>query len=324
MSAEATTTNNAATVIIGQKVRPGAERAFAVWQDDMNAAAARYPGFIAAETAQPTDVQPDWVVVYRFDSVAHVQAWINSSTRQEHLDKGREYFDGPATQQVITGGAAPVDPLVTVVVTHSVSPEHVDDFLEWQGRMREAESQFEGFRGTELFRPIEGLQNEWTALYRFDSAADLDAWLTSRVRQNLLDEGKRFNDFELRTIDNSFGSWFAFDQDGHRAPIPSDTKMSTAVWVGLYPTVVLLSLALSPLGMPLWLGLLIGNLLSSFVMTFFTMPYYVNKILGHWLYPSPNTPRRQTNLRGFSVIVGVMALWTVVFYLVTVVFWTLP
>jgi antibiotic biosynthesis monooxygenase (ABM) superfamily enzyme len=324
MSAETTTTNNAATVIIGQKVRPGAEAAFAIWQEDMNGAAARYPGFIAAETAQPTNVQPDWVVIYRFDSVAHVQAWINSATRQEHLDKGQAYFDGPATQQVITGGSAPVDPLVTVVVTHRVTPEHVDDFLAWQGRMREAETKFEGFRGTELFRPIQGLQDEWTALYRFDTAENLDVWLTSTERQLLLEEGKKFNDFELRTIDNSFGSWFAFDQKGNPAPVPSDTKMSTAVWVGLYPTVVLLSLALSPLGMPLWLGLLIGNLLSSFVMTFFTMPYYVNKILGHWLYPTPDTPKKRTNLRGLAVIAGVMVLWTVVFYLVTVVFWTLP
>jgi antibiotic biosynthesis monooxygenase (ABM) superfamily enzyme len=324
MSAETTTTDNAATVIIGQKVRQGAEQAFAVWQDDMNAAAAKYPGFIAAETAQPTDVQPDWVVVYRFDSIAHVQAWINSATRQQHLDKGHEYFDGPATQQVITGGSAPVDPLVTVVVTHRVSPEHVDDFLEWQGRMREAETKFTGFRGTELFRPIEGLQDEWTALYRFDSADDLDVWLTSKERQVLLDEGKKFNDFELRTIDNSFGSWFAFDDNGNKATPPSDAKTSIAVWVGLYPTVVLLTLALSPLEMPLWLGLLIGNLLSSFIMSFFTMPYYVNKLIGDWLWPKSHLTTTQSNVRGWAIIAAVTAFWVVVFYLVTEVWWSLP
>ena len=81
----------------------------------------------------------------------------------------------------------------------------------------------------------------------------------------MLAEGEKFSDFHSRTIDNSFGSWFAFDDKGNEAPPPSDTKTSIAVWVGLYPTVVMLTLALSPLHMPLWLGMLIGNLLSSFV-----------------------------------------------------------
>ena len=142
-----------------------------------------------------------------------------------------------------------------------------------------AESEFEGFRGTELFRPVEGVQEEWTALYRFDNAADLDTWLISEQRKQLLAEGEKFADFHSRTIDNSFGSWFAFDEHGNEAPPPSEIKTSIAVWVGLYPTVVLLTLALSPLQMPLWLGLLVGNLLSSFAMSFVTMPYYVNPLL---------------------------------------------
>jgi len=317
-------TGNAATVIIGQKVRAGSEEAFEVWQQDMNTAASHYPGFLGAEISSPTAVQPDWVVVYRFDSVAHVQAWINSATRQGRLDQGQQYFDGPATQQVISGGTRESDPLVTVVVTHRVGAEHVDDFLAWQDRLRVEESKFDGFRGSELFRPIEGVQDEWTALYRYDNAADLDRWLTSTKRQELLAEGEKFHDFELRTIDNSFGSWFAFDENGNEAPPPSETKTSIAVWVGLYPTVVILTLALSPLKMPLWLGLLVGNLLSSFIMSFVTMPYYVNRVLGRWLRPPLDVPVARTNRRGIAIVAGVMVFWVIVFYLVTRQFWTLP
>jgi antibiotic biosynthesis monooxygenase (ABM) superfamily enzyme len=187
-----------------------------------------------------------------------------------------------------------------------------------------AESTFAGFRGTELFRPVEGVQEEWTALYRYDSAADLDAWLTSKERQDLLTEGDKFTNFQSRTIDNSFGSWFAFDEHGSEAPPPSETKTSIAVWVGLYPTVVLLTLALSPLKMPLWLGLLIGNLISSFVMSFVIMPYYVNPLLKRRLRPPPEVPRAQNNLRGIAIVAGVTVFWVVVFYLVTTQFWTLP
>jgi uncharacterized protein len=317
-------TDTAATVIIGQKVRPGSERDFEAWQEEMNREASKYPGFIGAEINPPTAVQAEWVVVYRFDSVAHVQAWINSATRQERLAEGQQYFDGPGTQQVVGGGAKATDPLVTVVVSHRVSPEQVDEFLEWQERLRLAESNFPGFRGTELFRPVKGVQDDWTAMYRFDTATDLDRWLVSKERRDLLAEGEKFSDFELRTVDNSFGSWFAFDEHGKQAPPPSDTKTSIAVWVGLYPTVVLLTLALSPLKMPLWLGMLVGNLLSSFLISFVAMPYYVNPLLKHWLRPPPNVPERQTNWRGIGIVAGVMLFWTVVFYLVTRVFWHLP
>ncbi|MFE3290117.1 antibiotic biosynthesis monooxygenase [Rhodococcus sp. NPDC059234] len=313
-----------ATVIIGQRVRPGFEAAFTAWQEEINAAASRYAGFLGAQIAAPTAVQPDWVVVYRFDSVANVQAWINSATRQDWLDKGQRYLDGPATQQVITGGSRPNDQLVTVVVTHRVGAECIDDFLDWQNRMQLAERRFEGFRGSELFRPIEGVQDDWTALYRYDNAANLFTWLTSAKRRQLLAEGERFHEFTSRTVDNSFGSWFAFDEKGAEAPPPSDVKTSVAVWVGLYPTVVLLTLALSPIGMPLWLGLLVGNLLSSFIMTFVTMPHYVNRMLGRWLRPPPDAPEPRTNLRGIAVVAGAMTLWVLVFYLVTRQFWTLP
>ncbi len=315
--------DNVATVIIGEKVRPGCEEAFLAWQHALNEAASHYPGFIAAEINPPTPVQPQWSLIYRFDSVPNLQAWINSATRQERLAEGMRYLDGPSTQQVVTGGASPPDTLVTTVVTHRVPPEHVAEFLSWQDRLRLAENKFPGFRGSEIFRPIEGVQDEWTALYRYNSAADLDRWLTSAERQQLLDEGKRFSDFQLRTIDNSFGSWFTFEGDGGQAQTPSELKTVIAVWVGLYPTVMLLALAMAPARLPVWLDRLFSNLLGSFVMTFVTMPFYVNRLLKRWLYPAPDTPKTATNIRTALVITAVMVLWAVFFWLVTTVFWKL-
>jgi antibiotic biosynthesis monooxygenase (ABM) superfamily enzyme len=94
--------------------------------------------------------------------------------------------------------------------------------------------------------------------------------------------------------------------------------------VGLYPTVVLLSLATLPLHLPLWLALLIGNLFSSFVMTFVTMPYYVNPMLKHWLRPPPNVSAAKANWRGLTISVVSLALWSVVFYVLTKVILNLP
>ena len=315
---------DAATVIIGERVHPGSEQEYIAWQHELNEAASQYPGFIGAEVTPPTARQQYWVVVYRFDSIANVQAWMNSATRQEMLATGRHLIDGQPTQQVVGGAAKPADQLVTVVVTHRVKPDEVGDFLAWQDRLRLAENSFSGFRGAELFRPIDGVQDEWTALFRYATAEDLDKWLASEERTKLLAEGKKFSDYHLRTVDNSFGSWFAFDEKGDVAPPPSETKTSIAVWVGLYPTVVILTLLLSPLKMPIWLGMLIGNLLSSFAISFLVMPYYVNPLLSRWLRPPPHAPRARTFWRGIGTVVALNLFWVVVFYLVTRVFWHLP
>ncbi len=314
-------TDNAATVIIGEKVLPGCKEAFLSWQHELNSVASHYPGFIAAEVNPPVSGQPHWTVIYRFDSMPNLRAWINSAARQDRLAEGRGYLDGPPTQQIVTGAATPPDTLVTAVVTHQVPPERVDEFLNWQERLRLAQSKFAGYRGCEIFRPIEGIQSEWTLLYRYDSATHMDNWLTSRERQHLLEEGERFSDFRLRTFDNSFGSWFAFDDDGGHLPPPSELKSAIAVWVGLYPTVVLLSLALAPARLPLWEGALIATLLSSFIMSFVTMPFYVNPLLKRWLYPRADAPKAATNIRTAVLILGVLAATALLVYLVTAVFW---
>ena len=53
-----------------------------------------------------------------------------------------------------------------------------------------------------------------------------------------------FEDFKLRTVRSSFGSWFASDRHGQDSG-PSDLKSALVIWVGLYPTVMILSLIIT-------------------------------------------------------------------------------
>ncbi len=304
-------------LILGQRVHRGREEDYLTWERKIQAAASRYPGYRDAEVRPPNDIQPDWVVIYKFDSVLDVQNWLNSATRQMLLDEASDLFDGPGTRQVISEKNQISDPLVTVVVTNRVSDDQVDAFLAWRAEMAEAESRFPGFRGSEVFRPIKGVQDEWTTIYRFDTAEHLDAWLNSPQRRELLAQGQ-FGEYRLRTIDQSFGNWFAFD--GHGTAPPSNFKTSIAVWFGLYPTVVLLTMLTAPLHLPFWLGMLVGNLVSSFVMSYLTMPFYGNRVLRGWLRPSNTAPQPATDIRGFALVLAINGVWAMIFYLLTVRF----
>lgn len=312
--------DSAVTVIIGQAIRPGFEDDYVAWQKKVHAAASRYPGYLGSELQPPTAAQAEWTAVYRFDSPPNAESWTNSSTRQALLDEAATMLDGPGTRQVIARSAKADDALVTVVLTHRVPEEWADEFQAWQKEILAAESRFPGFRGAEVFRPVEGLQDEWTVCYRFDTAEHLDAWLTSDARKQLL-RHPHFRDFKMRKIDQSFGNWFVFGDQ--TASPPSDFKTSVAVWLGLYPTVVLLTLLIMPLHLTLWSAMLVGNLLSSFAMSYVTMPYYSNRILGWWLKPRPGAPQPHTNIRGIVLVLLVNGAWAIVFYLVTVRFWHL-
>jgi hypothetical protein len=167
-----------------------------------------------------------------------------------------------------------------------------------------------------MFRPVEGVQEDWIVTYRFDSAEHLDAWLTSDDRKELLDRAD-FSEFHLRTIDHPFGSWFTYGGDSP----PSDFKTTMAVWFGIYPTVVVVGLLGRQLHLQRWSDWFVETLACSFLMTYVMMPHYVNRILGWWLHPAKDARQPATNVRGLLLILVVTGLTALVAYLFTVRIW---
>ena len=89
--------------------------------------------------------------------------------------------------------------------------------------------------------------------------------------------------------------------------------------VGLYPTVVLLTLAISalwPTG-PLWASLLVGNVASVALLTWVVMPG-VTRALGPWLTPRPDAAQPRTDALGAVASLAFLTAAAVVFWLVTV------
>lgn len=311
-----------ATVVLSQSVKPGRDEDFRRWQEGLNRAVASFDGFLGTEVVPPGGEDREWTVIYRFGSRPQLEQWLASSARAEHLDRGADLFDAPASQQVLIG--KPAEEFVTVVVSHPVDADQVEEFLAWQQRVIESERTFPGFGGSELFRPVPGAQDEWTTVFRFDTQEHLDGWLESPERKRLLEEGADFHEFELRRIASPFGSWFAFGDEGE-AEAPAQWKTALSVLVGLYPTVVLLTLGISEIWEDgkLWETLLLGNILSVSLLTWVVMPI-VTGALRFWLAPDPRQASPRLDALGAAVSVAFLTLAAIVFWLVTTQIWTLP
>jgi antibiotic biosynthesis monooxygenase (ABM) superfamily enzyme len=311
------------TAVIAQRVRPERTDEFRVWQKELNRVVAAFAGFLGTEVVEPTDGGDQWTIVYRFDSVPTLDAWLTSPERRKQLERAAELVVEPARQRILV--ARHDQELITVVVSHLVRADREGAFRTFQQRMTDAERAFPGFRGAELLPPVPGVQEAWTALYRFDTSAHLDAWLQSTERAALLAASDEFGDFELHRVSNPFGSWFSLSDQGAEAGGAATWKTALSVLVGLYPTTVLLTVGISELwpGADLWQSLLLGNVLSVTALTWVVMPI-VTRAMRFWLAPATPAERSRSDVVGAAISIGFVTLAAIVFWLGTTVIWKLP
>lgn len=310
-----------ATVVTSQKVVPGREEDYKRWQEQVNRAVRDFDGFEGTELYPPNSESGEanqWVVVFRFSGVDQLSAWLTSGTRRELLDQGRGLFEEEPSQEVLSGGE-PAQQAVTAVISHEVKPGREGDFVTWQEKTLRAQENFPGFMGSELFAPVEGVQDRWVVVFRFDTREHLDQWLRSDTRMKLLDEGRDyFADYDVREIASAFSGWFRF-REGEQGGVPPNWKQAMSVLLALYPTVMVLNLTegrvLTHIGVPGYLGLFIGNVLSVAILTWVLMPMVVNRALTFWL--APDRPRsRRIDMAGAAVVLVCYAALIAIFSLI--------
>ena len=311
----------AATVIVLQRAREDTLDEFASWQGRIGMAVSRCEGFLGSEVVPPTsDGQHDWAVIYHFDHNEHLKAWLDSPQRKALLAEGRHLFVGEP--QVFLnqdgghghGGAGSV----SMIVSHRVRPGQEAAYEQWQDRIVEVQQSFPGYIGTEFFPPIDGIQDNWTAVIRFENAADLDAWSSSSERSAILqDAGGIFDDMTVRRVASGFGAWFSMgDNARHSAGVPALWKQTLAVLVALYPLTLILSLWVThPLDVSFATGLLIGDTISVVLLSYLVMPW-TNRILAFWMNPTASR-RLSTAIAGIGLIAAFTAvMWALFTYLV--------
>jgi antibiotic biosynthesis monooxygenase (ABM) superfamily enzyme len=194
----------------------------------------------------------------------------------------------------------------------------VDWFLEWQHRTTQTAEPFAGYSGTDVFPPPEGTGDEWVTLIHFEDEPALKRWLDSPERARCLEElGAHGGKFELKTLGGGFGPWFAAQAKESGAAAPPGWKMALSVVLGLYPTVMLLSMTVGVVTnrWGLALSMLVGNALSVSILQWGVMPV-LTRLLRPWLHAN-DAARPRLMLGGLAAVLLAMGVMAAAFRLIT-------
>ena len=92
------------TVVVRRRVRPDAGPEFEAWLQGILAATAAFPGHLGANVVRPSPgASQDWVVMFRFDSAVHLEAWESSEVRAAWLARAEAFTVGEAEKRTVTG-----------------------------------------------------------------------------------------------------------------------------------------------------------------------------------------------------------------------------
>ena len=92
------------TVVTQTRVAAGHDAEFSRWQEEVNGVLAGIPGYLDHSVMPPNPpAQVDWVTMLRFDSDAHLDAWLNSEQRQRLLKETPDFSPEFHVRKVRTG-----------------------------------------------------------------------------------------------------------------------------------------------------------------------------------------------------------------------------
>lgn len=176
----------------------------------------------------------------------------------------------------------------TVVITHRVRNGHQQFYEEWLNEIGPVCKAFPGNLDLQIIRPISGLTCTYTIVIRFDHRENLENWINSSIRKQLIEKVTPHfatgDDFYI-----SSGLDFWFTPEGARAKIPVRWKQLLVAWSAIYPLVLIVPLCIIPviqkLGLPTnryFITFCVSGTIV-FLITYVVMPQYT-KLLKRWLF----------------------------------------
>lgn len=297
-------------------VRPDCSEDFARWQSQTSSVIQSFPGFIEQRLLPPAPpLQVDWVILQRFASLPDAQRWLASPERQKRIEGAGPMLVGRDDVHIVQDEAGGIKPApVSAVISTRVLPGKETEYRAWERKIAAAQSKARGLQGYRFEPPVPGVQEDYVAILRFDTEANLKAWLDSPERQKLVDEAAPLTEeFHARIASSGFEQWFRDVTPGSaRLPV---WKMDMLVLLMLYPVVFLWGVWI---GMPFLsdlsfaVALFIGNIVSV-SLTGFLVPWVANRF-GWWLQPAAHRNPLAVHLLGAGIILALYAAMVFVFW----------
>ena len=303
-----------ATAIASHRVHPDKTSQYIAAQKAITDAARRSPGFVGTEVLSPVaGLQEEWVAIFRLESNEAMKQWLESAERGKLMERIENSLLEPSRMLILASDDS-AEPPVAMVFTHRVADEKVPDYLAWRRKAIAAQAHYPGYLATEFFEP-HGKLDEWVDVVRYDSLKDLEHWMESKERRDLLDELDSIVESRHAHRVTGLEGWFAMNRAGETATGPPSWKQALAVLFALYPTVMALTF-LNPLwqNQSLSVRMLFGNILSVALLTWLVMPA-VSRLLGFWL--SSSGKNWKTEALGIGTVAAGLALFVLVFRMIT-------
>jgi antibiotic biosynthesis monooxygenase (ABM) superfamily enzyme len=316
MSKAAPAASRSVSIVTQTCVRPERADDFARWQGETSSVIQGFPGFIEQRLLPPAPpLQVDWVILQRFASLTDAQRWLGSVERQKRIEGAAPMLVGRDDVHIVQDEAGGIKPApVSAVISTRVLPGKEAEYRVWERKIAAAQSKAPGLQGYRFEPPVPGIQEDYVAILRFDTEANLQAWLDSPERKKLVDEATPLTEeFHARIASAGFEQWFR-DVSPGGAPLPV-WKMDMLVLLMLYPIVFLWSVWI---GMPYMsnlsfaISLFIGNIVSV-VLTGYLVPWVANRF-GWWLQPATHRNSLAVHIAGAGVIMALYAAMIFVFW----------
>ncbi|KAF0105588.1 MAG: hypothetical protein FD144_226 [Rhodospirillaceae bacterium] len=305
------------SIVTQTRVRPEHNEDFARWQGETSSTIRQFPGFLEQQLLPPNPpLQVDWVILQRFASLADAQRWLGSAERQKRIAGAAPMLVGRDDVHIVQDEADGIRPApVSTIISTRVKPGKEAEYRAWVRRIAAEQSKAPGLQGYRFEPPVPGVQEHFIAILRFDTEANLRAWLESPVRQALLREAEPLTEeSHARIASSGFEQWFrdASPTDG-QLPV---WKMDMLVLLMLYPIVMVFGYFVGTplldreLHLPFAVSLFLGNIVSVF-LTGLLVPWIAGRF-GWWLRPAPGREVR-INLLGAAFISAVYAAMVFLF-----------
>jgi antibiotic biosynthesis monooxygenase (ABM) superfamily enzyme len=309
------------TIVTQTAVKPDSTEAFARWQSATSTIITAFPGFIEQRLLPPNPpVQVDWVILQRFAAIEDAQRWLGSDERAKRLEGVAPMLVGRDDVHIVRDDdESPTPSPVSAVISTRVKPGREAEYRAWERKIAAAQTTANGLQGYRFEPPMPGVQDDYVAILRFDSEANLQAWLDSPERQRLVEEAAPFTEeFHARLMRTGFEQWFRSDAGAAAGPLPV-WKMDMVVLLLLYPIVFLWGVWVgTPLiaekwHLPFAVNLFIGNTFSV-ALTGFLVPWTANGPLAWWLRPKNPKQAMGVHLLGAALVCALYAACIWVFW----------